>query len=63
MTQKPVKIFSNWFDKCGDVDGNDLTDIPDDIKVKLLLQRLRLGENERFKCDINPRTISYSKFD
>ncbi|VUZ52972.1 unnamed protein product, partial [Hymenolepis diminuta] len=45
---------------CEDIFQNDLTEIPDDLNIRLLLPRLGLAENKTF---IHPRTISGPKFD
>lgn len=49
----------NRFEKCEEIFPNDLTVIPDDEKIRLLLWRLRATKHGRLIC---PRTTSDLKF-
>lgn len=55
--------FANWFERCENTFRNDLANIPDDVKARLLLQMLELAENERFRCVIHPGRILDLNFD
>lgn len=43
------QTLANSFEKCENVLRNDLGNIPDDIKVRLLLQTIGFTKNETFK--------------
>lgn len=43
------QTFSNWFEKCEDILGNDIANIQGEVKVRLLSRRLGTTESEKSK--------------
>ncbi|VUZ52307.1 unnamed protein product [Hymenolepis diminuta] len=60
---KVGQTFANWFEKCEDIFQNGLAHVPDNVKVRPLLRKLGVAENEGFEYVIHPRTISDPTFD